>query len=383
MIAPSSYFISERSAEQLAEEADLFIHQFCREMAYSADWCANRMAAIRAELAATGSYTHTLEELQLGARMAWRNSNRCIGRLFWKSLKVRDCRHITQADEAFQAMLEHLDLATNGGAIRPLISIFPPQRPDGHTPLKIWNDFIIRYAGYTLPDQGIVGDPDSVPFTRICSSMGWQSSGSSFDVLPLIIQQDKRAPQVFSLPTEQVLEVPISHPEYAWFDTLSLKWYALPLISGMVLEIGGIQYPTAPFNGWYMGTEIGARNLADEQRYNLLPTIAQALQLDTTHPATLWKDRALVELNRAVLFSFQQAGVKIVDHHTATQQFDQFQEIEQQHQRPVYGDWSWLVPPMSGATCPIFHKSIQDIVQRPNFFYRHQSWYAGTDQNDA
>ena len=27
----------------------------------------------------------------------------------------------------------------------------------------------------------------------------------------------------------------------------------------------------APFNGWYMGTEIGARNLADADRYDLLP----------------------------------------------------------------------------------------------------------------
>ena len=39
----------------------------------------------------------------------------------------------------------------------------------------------------------------------------------------------------------------------------------------MCLEIGGICYPAAPFNGWYMGTEIGARNLADTDRYDQLP----------------------------------------------------------------------------------------------------------------
>ena len=37
-----------------------------------------------------------------------------------------------------------------------------------------------------------------------------------------------------------------------------------------MLDIGGLQFPTAPFNGWYMGAEIGARNLCDVQRYNLL-----------------------------------------------------------------------------------------------------------------
>ncbi len=30
------------------------------------------------------------------------------------------------------------------------------------------------------------------------------------------------------------------------------------------LGIGGIVYPTAPFNGWYMVTEIGVRNFIDD-----------------------------------------------------------------------------------------------------------------------
>jgi nitric-oxide synthase len=36
----------------------------------------------------------------------------------------------------------------------------------------------------------------------------------------------------------------------------------------MDLKIGGIVYPTAPFNGWYMVTEIGVRNFIDDYRYN-------------------------------------------------------------------------------------------------------------------
>lgn len=44
---------------------------------------------------------------------------------------------------------------------------------------------------------------------------------------------------------------------------------------------GGIRYSAAPFNGWYMGTEIGARNHVDDNRYNVLPAVAQALGIDT------------------------------------------------------------------------------------------------------
>jgi len=37
----------------------------------------------------------------------------------------------------------------------------------------------------------------------------------------------------------------------------------------MTFDIGGVIFPAAPFNGWYMGTEI-ARNLGDTARYNIL-----------------------------------------------------------------------------------------------------------------
>jgi nitric oxide synthase oxygenase domain/subunit len=37
----------------------------------------------------------------------------------------------------------------------------------------------------------------------------------------------------------------------------------------MLFDCGGIQFPAAPFNGWYMGTEVGSRDLCDPQRYNI------------------------------------------------------------------------------------------------------------------
>ena len=38
----------------------------------------------------------------------------------------------------------------------------------------------------------------------------------------------------------------------------------------MLFDCGGLMFPACPFNGWYMATEIGARDLADPNRYNML-----------------------------------------------------------------------------------------------------------------
>ena len=90
-----------------------------------------------------------------------------------------------------------------------------------------------------------------------------------------------------------MLEVPLRHPDLSWFRELQLRWYAVPVISDMYLEAGGIRYPAAPFNGWYMCTEIGSRDLGDVDRYNQLPEVAARMGLAVSDPRTLWKDRAV------------------------------------------------------------------------------------------
>lgn len=353
----------------LLEEASTFIRQCYQELGKLPADIEGRLSQIHSEIEHTGTYSHTAEELTHGAKMAWRNSNRCIGRLFWSSLHVVDARHITESKQIADALVQHIDFATNDGRIRPAITIFPPAHPDGMHPVRIWNHQLIRYAGYET-SQGIMGDPHSLPFTRICESLGWQGERTPFDVLPLVIQTGTNPPQVFEIPKSTVIEVPLIHPEFEWFAELQLRWYAVPLIADMRLEIGGISYPAAPFNGWYMGTEIGARNLADEGRYNLLPVIAEQMGLSMVSNTSLWKDRALVELNAAVLHSFKEAGVSIVDHHTAAQQFVKFQEQEQSCDRAHTGDWTWLIPPMSPAATPIFHQSYDNTIVNPNFYYQ-------------
>ncbi|WP_433595736.1 nitric oxide synthase oxygenase [Lysinibacillus xylanilyticus] len=341
------------------QEVQRFLELYQVEQKESKTWLENKLQQIKT----AGEYIPTTEELIFGARVAWRNSNKCIGRLFWQSLHVVDARDISNEEGIFNALLEHIKYATNGGKIRPTITVFAPGR------VRIWNHQLIRYAGYET-ESGIIGDLHSVEFTKLCESLGWQGEGTAFDVLPLVVQMDGREPQLFPIPAEYVLQVPIRHPESSQVEKLGLKWYAVPIISSMRFQMAGIDFEAAPFNGWYMGTEIGARNLADHDRYNMLPAIAEIFNLDTTKQASLWRDRALVELNIAVLHSFKEDGVSIVDHHTAAQQFKLFEETEAVADRKVTGNWTWLIPPLSPATTHIFHKPYVNVYNTPNYFYQ-------------
>ena len=360
-------------AEMLSEAGE-YVRLFHSECGFLDD-TPSRLARIQEEIEHTGAYQHTPAELTYGARMAWRNNTRCIGRLHWQTLAVRDMRHLTTAEEIFQALLDHLRIATNDGKIRSTMTVFAPALP-GQEGIRIWNPQLIRYAGYRQPDGSIIGDPAQADFTDVLRRLGWRGGpGTPFDILPVVIKMPGQVPQVFELPRDLVLEVPLSHPDYAWFAELGLKWHALPVISNMRMEIGGLSYTAAPFNGWYMGTEIGARNLGDVNRYNLLPVIAAKMGLDTHTDRTLWKDRALVELNVAVLSSFAAHGVTVVDHHTASRQFLLHDAREKRCGREVPAHWVWLVPPLSGSTSPLFQiATYKNRKHRPNFFYQSVPW---------
>jgi nitric-oxide synthase len=340
--------------------------------------CVARIAHIAAEIRRTGTYTHTYEELVEGSKLAWRNHARCIGRLHWRSLRVLDRRNASTAEEVAEACFEHLRQATNGGNLRSVITLFAPRRSDGQG-IRIWNPQLIRYAGYRQPDGSVIGDPSHVELTELAQAHGWKGGGGRFDVLPLIVQMPGEHPQMFDLPTDMdtVLEVPITHPELPWFAELGLKWHAVPAISNMAIELGGLTYTAAPFNGWYVSFEIGARNFSDEHRYNVLPEVAERLGVDTSRSGTLWKDRALLELNVAVIHSFREAGVRLVDHHVAAKQFVTHEEREQRAGRTTPADWAWVVPPISGSLAPTFHRSYSAEPElSPNFHYQPDPWVA-------
>jgi nitric-oxide synthase len=279
-----------------------------------------RLAEVRTEIAETGTYRHSNDELCYGARVALRDSGWCTSGLPWRRLKVRDLRGIHKAPAVAAQCFEHLRLATNGCRIQPLVTVFAPNRPGAPGP-RIWNTQLVGYAGHATGDGDVLGDARSVEFTKSVRAMGWQppAAASAFDHLPLAVSAGHDEPRLFGIPPEVVHEVPLTHPDLPWFADLGLRWPAVPVISNMRLRIGGVDYPAAPFNTWFVGTDIGTRSLADDSAYGLLYQVAGQLGLDTSSDRTLWRDRATLELNRAVLHSFDSARVTITDHHAETQ----------------------------------------------------------------
>ena len=80
-------------------EASQLLNQLQEEVAIS--HVEERLVQIQDEIKGCGSYWQTSDELVYGAKLAWRNSTRCIGRLHWSSLQVRDMRYLTTAEEIY------------------------------------------------------------------------------------------------------------------------------------------------------------------------------------------------------------------------------------------------------------------------------------------
>lgn len=345
------------------DEARSFIEQFFSENDGMGGF-ESRWREVEEELQRTGSYRQTIEEITFGAKLAWRNSTKCIGRLYWSGLKVRDCRHIRHPDDVASELFTHLDLAYNNGNLKPVMTVFDPGTCD-QPAIRIWNPQLMRYAGYQDGQERPIGDPAQVELTRAIEQLGWRGNLSDFDLLPIVVEVAGHKPRVYEIPAEQQYEVSIRHPDYPRLEDLGLKWYAVPAVSDMALDCGGIMYRCAPFNGWYMATEIGARNFTDVDRYNLTLKIAQKLGLDTSRENTLWRDKVLTAMTEAVLWSFETDGVKITDHFSASLEFLQFCRNEQDQARDVQGHWPWLVPPIGGSATPLFLDQWSDLDIKP------------------
>jgi len=98
--------------------------------------------------------------------------------------------------------------------------------------------------------------------------------------------------------------------------------------------------------------------------------------LDTKTNSSLWKDKALLELNYAILHSFQRAGVTITDHHSAADSFMRHHENESRLRGGCPADWVWLVPPLSGHLTPVFHLEMLNYSLRPSYEYQGAAWRA-------
>ena len=156
--------------DNLLADAERFVRLFYRENDAGAP--EGRIRQVRREIEATGTYRHTPTELEFGARVAWRNSAKCIGRLYWRSLQVRDRREVSDAADVAAESIMHLRKATNGGRIRPVITVFAPDAPGRPGP-RILSSQLVRYAGYESEDGSVIGDPANVSITRLAQDLGW------------------------------------------------------------------------------------------------------------------------------------------------------------------------------------------------------------------
>ena len=278
-----------------------------------------RLAEVRAAIAETGTYRHTAAELSYGARVALRDSGWCTSGVPWRQLKIRDLRGLRNAAAVAAECVAHLRLACADGKIKPLVSVFAPDTPSAPGP-RVWNDQLVRYAGYRTDDT-VIGDRRYAGLTDAVCRMGWQppTRRGRFDRLPLVVETAHEGPNIFGVPTDAAADIALGHPDLPWLHELGLRWPAVPVLANMTLTIGGVRYPAAPVNSWHIGTDIGTRALADESAYGVARQVAERLGLDTSTERTLWRDRATVELNRAVLHSFDQAGITIADHYAEAQ----------------------------------------------------------------
>lgn len=362
--------------ERVLKKAEQFLGTIASEQAWEPEDHTRRLQEIQAEVQATGTYTHTYEELAYGAQLAWRNASKCVGRIQWNNMVVRDCRHVSDPDAMFQELEEHLRLATNGGNVQVTMTVFRPKQPQERWGPRIWNPQMIRYAAYETPDGRVMGDGANLALTKtLIERLGWQppQPKTAFDILPLVIEVPGQAPKMYEFQRDDILEVELEHPTNPKFKALGLRWYAIPGISNFRMDIGGVTYGCLPFNGWYMETEI-SRDFLEDWRYDKIGEIAEAFDLDTSSESTLWRDRAALETNVAIVHSFQKAKVTLVDHQSASQQFLTHDQREKKAGRECPGDWSWVVPAAGGSACPVWHHQMRDFYLEPAYHHAADRW---------
>ncbi|NEQ50093.1 MAG: nitric-oxide synthase [Leptolyngbya sp. SIO3F4] len=367
--------------ERLLKKAREYLDVIATEQTWEESDLNRRWQEIQAEVRATGTYTHTYEELTYGAQLAWRNASKCVGRIQWNNMVVRDRRHVSDPDEMFQELEEHLRLATNGGNIQITMTVFRPKQPKERWGPRIWNPQLIRYAACKMPDGSVLGDAANLGVTQaIIDKMGWQppEPRTPYDILPLVIELPGQEPKLYKFKPEDILEVEIEHPTIPGIKDLGLRWYAVPAISNFRMDIGGITYGCLPFNGWYMGTEI-VRDFLEDWRYDKMDEIAALMGLDTSSEQTLWRDRVSLEMNVAVLHSFQKAKVTMVDHQSAARQFLTHDQREKKAGRECPADYGWVMPPAGGSACPVWHHQMRDFYLEPAYHHAADRWAVEAD----
>ena len=76
-------------------------------------------------------------------------------------------------DEMFGAICNFIKKTTNGGVIQPSLGVFPPRQYGCHD-FRVWNKFMLAYAGYIKEE--IVPNPDGPGIVRKITKIGDQGN---------------------------------------------------------------------------------------------------------------------------------------------------------------------------------------------------------------
>ena len=328
-------------------------------------------------------WTHSTEELTYGVRAARKHSRKCIMRSQYESLRLCDLRNVKRSAEMGEELVRGLQEAFNGGDILPTVFVFPARRVGGSGPM-IWNQQLLAFAGYTNDDGSILGDPMNASLTASIIELGWEPPKfrTKWDLLPLVTVAVDDEPAITDISKEYFPLVHIRHPRYELaFEKLGLRWVPTPALSQLGFDIGGVQYTASPFVGWFMDAEIGVCDLADSNRYNVLPNVIRAIYPDELrrpldqlpeHERLNLLCRAQAELNFAVSHSFSQASVRISDTLTASANYCQFDdEHVKRYGFRLPADPYWLAPPQ-GSVIPIWHRGGAPHYQPKPMICRHR-----------
>lgn len=118
-IADSELLEKEGPQQTVMREALEFLEMYYKErqveMAKTEGFLtkSERINQVKTSIESTGTYTHTFDELQHGARVAWRNAPKCSNRGYWAGLKLLDCRHVESNEGMFDSCLKHLTKAVS------------------------------------------------------------------------------------------------------------------------------------------------------------------------------------------------------------------------------------------------------------------------------
>src|SRR5690606_33359928 len=96
---------------------------------------------------------------------------------------------------------------------------------------------ITQYACHVLSDGTLLGDRQNAEMTLIAKSMGGKPPGQPgrFDLLPYFVRDRKDRRIMFEVSRRHVREINIAHPTCAAITSLGLRWYAVPMVSNMIL----------------------------------------------------------------------------------------------------------------------------------------------------